>query len=416
METENRYTIKLSEDAPEVTLEVSQPKPVLPKGLSTLPHFISSSDSCRLVDFFDSNPHLWSHIGFEKLRREQRYDLQKSGMFAELDWIIDRIHHQMNSDNNSSSSSYEPPNELIVEERYPAAFVKEERCGRLSSATFESHPFLETACCPCTSDGDDRNQSEQTCSCYVAQMTLINDCIQFVDKPKQRLVECWKVKSQRHKFNFIMEPNTLVVKKGEALWAWRSRIAATSNFSQNSMNQTQDSNENEGENETCASNCEEDDVAKRRIITIKFRHASQAHSKRSPAEEKKENDANELMELYKDKPLEELLTIIVTTSPIKSNPSTEVLERTFATFRHGGSDFAYNCQKVIICDGCRVLGDSDKQNRNLVSKKYSNAKQSLRNGIATNDQAENYQKFKIALTKICKNAEEIEDSPFHRTR
>ena len=414
METENRHTIKLS-DAPEVTLEVSQPNPVLPKGLSALPQFISSSDANRLVEFFDSKPHQWSHIGFEKLRREQRYDLQKDGTFAELDWIIDRIHQHMNDDDSLSSSSYEPPNELIVEERFPTAFVKEERCGRLSSATFESHPFLETACCPCTSDGDDHHQDRQTCSCYVAQITLMNKCIQFVDKPKQRRVECWNVRSQRHKFSFIMEPNTLVVKKGEALWTWRSRVAAPSSSNQTSTNQVQGSNVEENEKETSDPIGEKKDWAKR-IITIKFRHTSQTHSKKSHAEEKKEDDENALMELYMDKPLEELLTIIVTTSPIKSNPSTEVLERTFATFHHGGRDFASKCPKVIVCDGCRVMGDVDKGRKNQVSKKYSNAKQSLRNGIATNDQAENYHNFKIALTKICKDAEDIEDSPFYKTR
>jgi hypothetical protein len=48
-------------------------------------------------------------------------------------------------------------------------------------------------------------------------------------------------------------------------------------------------------------------------------------------------------------PLHDLLTIIVTTSPVKSNPSTELLERAMDTFIHGGPDFAYKCRKVIIC-------------------------------------------------------------------
>ena len=47
--------------------------------------------------------------------------------------------------------------------------------------------------------------------------------------------------------------------------------------------------------------------------------------------------------------LVERLTIIVTTSPIKSNPSTEMLERTFDTFILAGEDFAYKCKKIIVC-------------------------------------------------------------------
>jgi hypothetical protein len=452
METEKRHTIKIStkESAgPSVTLEISQPYPILPQGLSAKSKFISTSDANRLVEFFDSNPHLWQHTGFEKLRREQRYDLRKdengNGTFPELDWIMERIHQQMNSDNDddgddafasASASLYEAPNEVVVEERYPIAFIKGERSGRLSSATFENLPFLETSTCPCCTNsdinhndndnGDDKNQDVRSCSCYIAQINLLSKCIQFIDKPKQRRVECWDVESQRHKYNFIMEPNTLVVKKEEALWNWRSRLAAysckhehqdsTCSLEENASESESSTNANiHATNNNNALNEEEDGA--NRIITIKFRHAVQLESLCSnEEEEKKENDENELMELLKGKPLEELLTIIVTTSPIKSNPSTEMLERTFETFHHGGWSFAFKCPKVIICDGCRVLGDSDASNRNQVSKRYCNAKQSLRNGIATNDQAENYEGFKIALTKICKDAEEDEDSPFHNTR
>ena len=448
METGKRHTIKLSKESavPPVTLQVSQPDPILPPGLSAKPQFISSSDANRLVEFFDSNSHLWHNKGFEKRRREQRYDLQKkdgngNGTFPELDWIMERIHQQMNSDSDDddapgSSSLYEAPNEVIVEERYPKAFIKGEKSPRLSAATFENLPFLETSTCPCCTisniNHDESANGARTCSCYIAQVNLLNKCIQFIDKPKHRRVECWDVESQRHKYNFIVEPNTLVVKKGEFLWNWRSRLAAYSsrnergdskcsleeNASESESPTNASANENTNANANNDNNAlnEEEDGANR-IITIKFRRAVQLKSLcSSKEEEKKENDENELMELLKGKPLEELLTIIVTTSPIKSNPSTEVLERTFATFHHGGRGFAFKCPKVIICDGCKVLGNSDASNRNLVSKKYCNAKQSLRNGIATNEQAENYEGFKIALTKICKDAEEDGDSPFHNTR
>ena len=108
-------------------------------------------------------------------------------------------------------------------------------------------------------------------------------------------------------------------------------------------------------------------------------------------------------------PLEDVLTIIVTTSPIRSNPSTEMLEKTFDSFRCGGRDF-HKCRKVIVCDGCRILEDSDD---NRVSRKYYNVKQALRNGIATTSQAERYEGFKDNLRRLCENA--TRDSPFWNT-
>ena len=102
-------------------------------------------------------------------------------------------------------------------------------------------------------------------------------------------------------------------------------------------------------------------------------------------------------------PLEELLTFIITTSPIKSNPSTELFERVFQTFLHGGSDFALKCHKVIVCDGCR-------QKDETVSKRHANSKQAMRNGIVNSEQFENYEKFKEALREICSSASS--DSPF----
>lgn len=177
-------------------------------------------------------------------------------------------------------------------------------------------------------------------------------------------------------------------------------------------------------------------------------------------------------------PLPNLLTIVVTTSPIKSNPSTEVLEKTFETFLLCGEEFCYQCPKVVVCDGCRVLeeekervvGDDDDdenqervvgnddddenqkkshesdynkdkegeekianskekklhesnqnptntkqnqqqereekttQNKKKITRKHANVKQALRSGIVTEDQLENYQKFKENLRKICQKA------------
>jgi hypothetical protein len=118
--------------------------------------------------------------------------------------------------------------------------------------------------------------------------------------------------------------------------------------------------------------------------------------------------------------LSQLLTIVVTTSPIKSHPSTELLERVFETFVLAGNEFAFQCPKVIICDGCRILddetdagnGESSRGDRK-VSRKHSCVKQALRNGITTAEQADNYKAFKVALRQLCEEANN--QSPFYNT-
>mmetsp|Transcript_5569 Transcript_5569/g.10582 ORF Transcript_5569/g.10582 Transcript_5569/m.10582 type:complete len:682 (-) Transcript_5569:443-2488(-) len=391
-----------------LAIQASIPSPVIPIGLSSRPNFISELEAQRLLEFFDSNEHLWNHKGFEKRRREQHYHLEQKkekDQNGELYWIVRRLMDHL-------GDNYEMPHELFVQERYSSAYVKEEKAGRLSANTFETLPMVDSPHCPCkvkrndeeNNGGDDTmlqcNNQRSSCSCYVAQITLVNKCIQSIDKPKERKVECWDMESEQHKFKFIMEPLDLYVKTGEALWNWRSHTTAFPIYSSS----------------TEEPNLEKD--SSNRVITLKFRYStaptnnvtpSHIISKQDQDEEKKEEQ--DVMNLCKDKPLEELLTIIVTTSPIKSNPSTEVLEKTFATFHHGGDNFAFLCPKVIVCDGCRIMSAD-----NNVSKKYSNSKQSLRNGIATNDQAENYLKFKMALKNICKEAQHDCMSPFHNTR
>jgi len=75
-------------------------------------------------------------------------------------------------------------------------------------------------------------------------------------------------------------------------------------------------------------------------------------------------------------PIEDILTIVATNSPIKSNPSTEILERSFETFLNGGHNFALKCRKVIVCDGCRVLDNGGEEK---VSQRRANVKHAMCN-------------------------------------
>ena len=422
METQTWHEVSVTSNGEDgdgdTTLQVSQPNPILPNGFGVKPQYITEEDACRLIKIIDS--HQWVCKGFEKRRREQYHKIQNDGSSTSVfDWIIDRI-----VQSTPHLGLLKRPDEIIVEERYPTAYIKGERAGRLTSSTFEASPMNQSEFCTCleAQNGVDVNinkVSKRKCSCYVAQITLLDKCAQFIDKPKQRKVECWDVESPRHNYNFIMEPRTLFMKSGECLWNWRSRVATLHtetmiNASCSAKNHFADSG----------------DSFRSRAITIKFRSTHKKESLIIEKEEKKEEleiiERMKKAELGVDvtdkRTLEDLLTIVVTTSPIKSNPSTEVLERSFETFRHGGTEFAFRCPKVLICDGCRVLeekkadGDGSSNASTRVTKKYANAKQSLRNGIATNDQAENYRLFKIAIRKICKDAEEDGSSPFHNTR
>lgn len=398
--------VKLSKTVPNsdipVCLEVSQPDPVIPSGFDVTPDLISESESEALVNFFDSNPELWLYQGFEKRFRVQTYSihdlLNNDDVYCpqELKVLIEKVRGQVNS--GDGDDLYGIPQELIVEERYASKLIKEERAGRLSSNAFETMPFMESSVCPC-------HENSNRCSCYVGYLALSSsNCrktlMQFMDKPKERRIESWDIQSPNHNYSFVMEKNTLVTKKGESFWNWRSRIAAIANSLEDTNKEGIDTSESN------------------RCIVLKFVHTIKANIN-NEEEKKEENDEIDFKQLYYNRPLEELLTIVVTTSPIKSNPSTEVLEKTFETFAKGGHAFAFKCPKVIICDGCRILGD-EVQGRGgkaqKISKKYSNAKQSLRNGIATNDQAENYRLFKVGMNKLCADASSNETSPFHNAR
>ena len=49
------------------------------------------------------------------------------------------------------------------------------------------------------------------------------------------------------------------------------------------------------------------------------------------------------------------LTIIITTSPIKSHPSTELLDDTINAFKL--VDGLDDCDKIIMCDGYNIVED-----------------------------------------------------------
>ena len=90
--------------------------------------------------------------------------------------------------------------------------------------------------------------------------------------------------------------------------------------------------------------------------------------------------------------LEDLLTVIVTSSPVRSNPSTRMLQECLASLDlYGGLSV---CQKRIMCDGFKVRDRSQ-----------------LKLGVATDAEAREYQTFVARCARLCRA-----DPSFRRTR
>jgi len=58
-------------------------------------------------------------------------------------------------------------------------------------------------------------------------------------------------------------------------------------------------------------------------------------------------------------PLQHLLTIVLVTSPIRSHPSTEMLERTLVSYVENSADLA-ECAKIVVSDGFTIAGPEQK--------------------------------------------------------
>ena len=99
------------------------------------------------------------------------------------------------------------------------------------------------------------------------------------------------------------------------------------------------------------------------------------------------------------------LTIIITTSPIVSNPSLSLLTRTLSTFHYGGPSFDA-CPRLIVCDGYRD-GTSES-----TTKKHSTPKSAMRSGIVDAVQRSNYEEFKARLRSRVAGAGGDPSSPF----
>lgn len=349
------------------SLLVSNPSIPLPEGIFFQRNFVDAQEEDDIIREVGRATFRWE--GFDNRRRVQRYK------FGAVSY-----------DENDKKYTTPPMCLVRLRERLARVLnlrathvaVEEYSVGtkRTMSGEYNYHQdvssFESVALCSCS-------ETSESCSCFVAQIPLQKAATQLVNKPKNRRVTCWGLESPDHWTDLLMSRGSLLVKSDDFLWNWRSRTRASPDCSE-------------------------------RVVILKFYTLPQ--QKESLEHEAFGYVPSEYDESFLPNsplpPLEDLLTIIVTTSPIKSNPSTELLEKAMETFINAGTDFAFKCRKVIVCDGIRI---NDVESPTRVSKKHSNVKQAMRNGIVTRDQGEKYKQYKRNLQRLCETASET--SPFH---
>lgn len=348
----------------ENSLLVSNPSVPLPEGIWFQRDFVGEQEERDIIREIGGADFRWE--GFDNRRRVQRY----------------RFETTLNDGNGNDQCSTPPLSLVRLRERLENVLnlkamhvaVEEYSVGskRATSGEYNLHQevssFESVAVCSCA-----------TCSCFVAQIPLRKAATQLFNKPKNRQVTCWGLESPDHWTDVLMDRGSLLVKSKDFLWNWRSRTKASPECSES--------------------------VYILRFYTLPEEHnGSLEHEVFGYVPSKHDEYLSPDLPIP---PLEDLLTIIITTSPIKSNPSTEVLEKAMETFVNGGSEFAFKCRKVIVCDGVRT---NDTEGHR-VTRKHSNVKQAMRNGIVTSDQGESYKQYKRNLQRLCENA--TETSPFY---
>lgn len=404
--------------------QLTNPKANLPlETLLELPNILSEEEAADLVKAIDGQYYReWGPEGFDRRHRVQRYSSSENchekndnvAMEGVFGWIFDRIVSHLRV--SPMKMLLHRPFEVIAIEHTP------------SSCHSTVKTFEQNECCPChptASISSKKIIPAPSCDCYIAQLTLLANAIQSIEKPLHRQLEQWDVAepTDEHETNILMEKNGVIIKAGDCLWNWRGCVSEICD--KRRANPVSLCSEME--------NCSITDAGKNKNGTVVRPQKLIASNKRcivitfSGIRPPKIIVNHIPRQLFTPSPppppLSKILTIIVTTSPIRSHPSTQLLEHTFETFQFAGDEFAYECAKVIVCDGCRVVAEESsgsdreekkddttnhsyqqRQQQRKITKKYSNIKQNLRNGIATIDQAKNYVEFKLRLRKLCDEA------------
>lgn len=353
----------LSDDNHDTTIQVSNGKVPLDEGLSVQSGFVSPEEAASILDELDGGDCSWIQQGFLQRRHVQTFDLTKNETIpGALQRLVDRFERQQSTPN---------VHQVIVQDFPHVLIPYHANVGTSVATIFESSSMSEEY--------------------FVAQISLVGNTMQHLNKPRRRQVDCWQLETKDHWTDIHMMEGDLCIKRGPILDDWRYRMARSSDI------------ENESQ----------------RVVLVKMVHLGDPLQHSIPTTTTQSSGQRRIADApipATMPPLPDLLTIIVTTSPIKSNPSTELLEQIFDTFHFAGAEFL-QCPKVIVCDGCRIKGGKHlaHENGSKVSQKYSNTKQALRNGIATSEQAQKYEEFKERLIQLCQEKNNNTSSPFVNT-
>jgi hypothetical protein len=429
-----------SEQGTMEVLDISNPNVQLPwSSVAVCPSLVSDSQARALDQELVARRATDSKwYGFDGPRRRvQRYSFRDGDNHAHLPLppppTLVAIQQQLYQQTGLLAT------DVTVEEYTPLAHRPTELAAYDPSilSTFYAPPRTRhNHNCPCqssppsaTSTSNESIPIDPTskCSCFVLEIPLVipqapNDetesslcfpeLVQNWNQPAQQHAMCWNLQSTQHYTYVRLRHGVGMVKQGPMLWDWRSsRALAVQSVDLDSvigeevapivvrMLQFYRLATPEGEDNVLAEGEPND-------RTDSFGHV--------PTQQGETERLRRLVEPVP--PLGDLLTIIVTTSPIKSNPSTEVIERAMGTFVFGGLEFAYQCRKIIVCDGFRTqeseevlpVSQGAERPHNKVSRRHNNDKQAMRNGIVTSQQADNYRQYKQNLRQLIADASQRE--------
>lgn len=329
---------------------VSNPSAPIPVGIQQVSGFVSLEDEAQIDAEIDDN--LYWKEGFDVRRRVQRFRLTEVN--AEIDATA-----TASTDKKCRPRADAPPSLLRLSDRLreetglvaqfvsieeiPVAGSQGMRNGEFASehvvTTFDSTPF----------DNDDKSDHEL----FVACVPIGRSVVQHLNRPSRRSASCWRLESPNHWFDVRINRGCLHLRQQESLQSWRSCFVA-------SLDEDETRRKNVKFNG--ASTC--DTI---RVVTFCALPPSGGEREQDKQEKGATRNAedpdwfgycpdvdDDARGSHPMPPLPDHLTIVITTSPIRSNPSTELLEKAMGSFALGGIDFAYRCRKVIVCGTCRM--------------------------------------------------------------
>lgn len=310
------------------TLQITNPDAPLPEGIDYLPGFVSIEEELDIAREIDES--LFKKEGFDVQKRVQRFGL------SSLEAGGDRTANDDNAPIPKSLLNLKQKLEKVLGIAAQVVTIEDipivgGNSNRSRKGDFASNHIATTfeslASCP-----------DDCVDCFVAYIPLRSSAIQHWNRPARRDSACWSLLTPQHWTDVRLARGSALIRREDSLHNWRSCFIAK---------------------EDDAPVPEASKLSSSTVRIIKFYSLPKASASLNHNQTHEEDSfgyvprpGTLMMRSESLRPLKDLLTIIITTSPIKSHPSTELLERAMDTFVFGGSEFAFECRKVIVCGEC----------------------------------------------------------------